>query len=381
MQRAALQTVARRRVAYGVARAFSSSEICLEQDSKTRPNPGDGPVSARRVPMASSLGDIALPTGKFKITPDAAPSGIYQPDLTTWASETPSNGERASLSQRQAQRRVQAQKSSEATPISSDAAPTQLPTHNPVPTPSKWVKPMTPEEKRAEELKAEAKRAELQAKWKAQAKAKADKEQDEFTKRRKVAEARRLEASKAAEEKKKAESEARERALKRKEELQLKNEERRKADWDRLQAVRMKEEQEEIQEQEAIMNSAPKTQSSPAVITSGLAREELESLVAAHRPGTLDSSVAPTSQVAVNTTKPEHLESVLATRVQNLKERAGDYSAYLPAHFGVGRAPSQEQSLGPVAHAQLALAKSRGVSLSKRHGALKIVERYATLRS
>lgn len=237
---------------------------------------------------------------------------------------------------------------------------------------------MTPEEKRAEEMKAEAKRAELQAKWKAQAKAQADKEQDEFKKKRKVAEARRLEASKAAEEKKKTESEARERALKRKEELQHKNDERRKADWDRLQAARMKEEQEEIRAQEAIIKSAPKTQSSPAIITPILAREELESLVAAHSSETSDSSVVPTSQAApAKPTKPEQLESVLASRVQNLKERAGDYSAYLPAHFGVGRAPGQERSLGPVAYAQLALARSRGASLDRRRGAVKIVERFA----
>ncbi|KZP25293.1 hypothetical protein FIBSPDRAFT_855828 [Athelia psychrophila] len=265
-----------------------------------------------------------------------------------------------------------------ATPESSGTPPILGVHSSPIPAPGNWAKPKTREEKRAE----------MQAKWNVQREKEKEEQhardaayEAEGERRRKVSEARRIELQRAAEGKKQADLEASTLALQRRERIQEQNEERRKAEWDRLQTIQTQQEQEHRREQEAIMKATPTIAYVPSIVTPGAARQELESLVAAHSPPSeqtaTEASGVPITQAASATPlKAGQLESVLAARVQNLKERAGDYSSYLPSHFGVGRAPGQERVLGHVAYAQLALAKSRGVSLDRRHGAVKIIERF-----
>lgn len=89
-------------------------------------------------------------------------------------------------------------------------------------------------------------------------------------------------------------------------------------------------------------------------------KEEIESIQASH---TSSSSPSPQSNV----------ESLIAARVQNMRERAGDYSRFLPSRLGVDRSPGG--SLGPAAYAELVLSRVRGAGLSKRREAVRVVER------
>lgn len=87
-------------------------------------------------------------------------------------------------------------------------------------------------------------------------------------------------------------------------------------------------------------------------------KDEIESIQASHA-----SSPSPQSAV----------ESLIAARVQNMRERAGDYSRFLPSHLGVDRNPGK--SVGPVPYAELALSRVRGAGLAKRREAAKVVKR------
>jgi hypothetical protein len=89
-------------------------------------------------------------------------------------------------------------------------------------------------------------------------------------------------------------------------------------------------------------------------------KEEIESIQASHT-----SSPSPSPQSTV--------ESLIAARVQKMRERAGDYSRFLPSHLGV----DPGKPLGPAAHAELVLSRVRGVGLGKRREAVRIVGRLA----
>ena len=77
--------------------------------------------------------------------------------------------------------------------------------------------------------------------------------------------------------------------------------------------------------------------------------------------------------------------SMVATRILRMKERAGDYSRFLPPGLGVhppalGRLFEAEKGrLGPAAYAQLTLTRRRGVGLRRREEVVKIVERYVKM--
>ena len=78
-------------------------------------------------------------------------------------------------------------------------------------------------------------------------------------------------------------------------------------------------------------------------------------------------------------------DALIVARIRRMKERAGDYSRFLPPGSGI-RPPAQGRlfraenvRLGPAAYAQLTLARRRGAGLRKREGVVKIVERYVKM--
>lgn len=420
MQRTTLQTVARRRISaictQPAGRAFSSSAFCFEEDSKTRPataaSDAEEPISAApsrpgpRVPKASSLGDIQLrepPTlshpnlppinihvaasENFKIRPASAPGRNFRPDLMSWASED-LGGARVSLSQRHAQRRVQALDSAGALPTSfgpllSPGEPQLLPipdstdaAYSPVPAPGIWVRAKTAAELRKEEYV--RMRAETD-KRREEGRLRAVERREEAERMKRLHEIRRLEMAKNAERREEAAKAAQAREMEQKERMREEMEARHRAAQEQIELTRIEREEEERRIQAAIAKSIAPVSSGPSVPTPQVVREELEKLMAAQSLSiedagtTVDPSAISTPQ---DQKLPVQIDSLLATRAQNLKDRAGDYSTYLPSHYGVGRAPGQERALGPVAYAQLVLAKSRGAPLNKRREAVQIVERF-----
>jgi hypothetical protein len=95
-------------------------------------------------------------------------------------------------------------------------------------------------------------------------------------------------------------------------------------------------------------------------------KEEIEAIQASHS----------------SSSSPETVDSLIAARIQNMRERAGDYSRFLPSHLGVGRSPEHQKSVGgPVAYAELNMTRLRGAGLRKRLEAVKVVERLVKTRS
>jgi hypothetical protein len=102
-------------------------------------------------------------------------------------------------------------------------------------------------------------------------------------------------------------------------------------------------------------------------------KEEIEFIQAAHAASELDSdsTSANTSSSKPAKSRPS-VETLIAKRAQILKERAGDYSRYLPPQRGVNRTP---RKVRPTAYAELILARRREADLIKRREAIEIVRR------
>ena len=66
------------------------------------------------------------------------------------------------------------------------------------------------------------------------------------------------------------------------------------------------------------------------------------------------------------------VDELVAAHILVVKDRAGDYSRYLPPNLGVDRTLGE---IGPAAYAQLILARRREARLDKRLEAVQVVER------
>jgi hypothetical protein len=108
--------------------------------------------------------------------------------------------------------------------------------------------------------------------------------------------------------------------------------------------------------------------------------EEIEAIRAAYPDSGSDSTDTFASSSSSKPSKqplPKSVDAIVATRIQVLKEQAGDYSRYLPGLLAVGRTPG---SVGPAAYAELILARTRGARLRKRREAVQVVEKLVGMR-
>lgn len=114
-------------------------------------------------------------------------------------------------------------------------------------------------------------------------------------------------------------------------------------------------------------------QSSARRPVSETVKEEIKSIQAAHAASELDSDSTPANTSLSKPAKSRpSVETLIAKRVQILKERAGDYSRYLPPQFGVIGTP---RKVRPTANAELILARRRETGLIKRRDAINVVRR------
>lgn len=112
---------------------------------------------------------------------------------------------------------------------------------------------------------------------------------------------------------------------------------------------------------------------------------DVDSMLAATRVNTSEVVEAELQSLREATAKSADENSpLIAARIRSMKERAGDYSRFLPPELGVqppapGRLFRAEKGrVGPTAYAQLTLARTR-VGLKKKEEVVKVVERYVKM--
>lgn len=145
--------------------------------------------------------------------------------------------------------------------------------------------------------------------------------------------------------------------------------------------IQTRKEEKKREKERLMLERGPPPERKPAKLDL-----DVDSMLAATQVNPSEVVEAELQSLRETTADSADKESLLiAARIQLLKERAGDYSRFLPTGLGVQPpAPGQllraeKARLGPAAYAQLTLTRRKGAGLRKREEVVKVVERYVKM--
>jgi hypothetical protein len=307
------------------------------------------------------------PAGSSKVLPTTAPGKNFRPDLTKWVSyDLPGQAPNLTFAQRQAVKRLQDLKNIDMPVSSSLEAVLQ-----PAPQPNTGDK-----QKRKRGANNSEKREEV-VKQREQGRALAEAKRAQDLKRAEMFEARKKEREIAAEERRQTAEEAQQR------------EEQHRESWDKAQYAQVSQEVEAEKTAKLTTGEPEMVPVVPSSAFDGIQGEFYETrpepgpekvenaieVISAVKASSKSGAAPARSSAKRLKRKPAVKALPSAERIQEVKERAGDYSAYLPRHLG-----SKPGSGGPIAYAQLILSRRRGAPLHKRREAVEVIERFVGTR-